>query len=241
MVRPACRMLTSAPDNGVPDTLSATVPLMSPSTGGAARRAAAAAGRVKPPAVARHARIVTAFAKCLALMCSPLTSTSSRGPCASGVGTGEATGRLCLGVGAARQRVVPSGESGRRPGWREESGDRAAEPHGSRGSCRPGLGDRDAQPGRAARGERRGQKVAEGAVRGVDARAGTGGVRLDVRCGVRAGGVELGVRPRGGARQRELEQRRQQPERSQDRKSTRLNSSHSQISYAVFCLKKKKK
>src|SRR2546430_10227220 len=27
---------------------------------------------------------------------------------------------------------------------------------------------------------------------------------------------------------------------SQDRKSTRLNSSHSQISYAVFCLKKKK-
>src|SRR2546427_6684679 len=29
--------------------------------------------------------------------------------------------------------------------------------------------------------------------------------------------------------------------RTGDRKSTRLNSSHSQISYAVFCLKKKKK
>src|SRR2546421_3364272 len=28
--------------------------------------------------------------------------------------------------------------------------------------------------------------------------------------------------------------------RGQDRKSTRLNSSHDQISYAVFCLKKKK-
>src|SRR2546430_11406018 len=28
--------------------------------------------------------------------------------------------------------------------------------------------------------------------------------------------------------------------RERDRKSTRLNSSHSQISYAVFCLKKKK-
>src|SRR2546430_13597223 len=28
---------------------------------------------------------------------------------------------------------------------------------------------------------------------------------------------------------------------AQDRKSTRLNSSHSQISYAVFCLKKKKR
>src|SRR5690349_22601450 len=29
--------------------------------------------------------------------------------------------------------------------------------------------------------------------------------------------------------------------RRQDRKSTRLNSSHVEISYAVFCLKKKKK
>src|SRR2546427_9058476 len=36
---------------------------------------------------------------------------------------------------------------------------------------------------------------------------------------------------------------RSQPfaELAEDRKSTRLNSSHSQISYAVFCLKKKKK
>src|SRR2546430_2891015 len=31
-----------------------------------------------------------------------------------------------------------------------------------------------------------------------------------------------------------------QPNLHRDRKSTRLNSSHSQISYAVFCLKKKK-
>src|SRR5690606_40899744 len=30
-------------------------------------------------------------------------------------------------------------------------------------------------------------------------------------------------------------------ERARDRKSTRLNSSHVKISYAVFCLKKKKK
>src|SRR2546430_5966421 len=34
---------------------------------------------------------------------------------------------------------------------------------------------------------------------------------------------------------------RQQMAAVPDRKSTRLNSSHSQISYAVFCLKKKKK
>src|SRR2546427_6218687 len=33
----------------------------------------------------------------------------------------------------------------------------------------------------------------------------------------------------------------EQPPLQLDRKSTRLNSSHSQISYAVFCLKKKKK
>src|SRR5688572_31092733 len=37
---------------------------------------------------------------------------------------------------------------------------------------------------------------------------------------------------------KELDQR---SSRAADRKSTRLNSSHSQISYAVFCLKKKKK
>src|SRR5947199_7266308 len=44
-----------------------------------------------------------------------------------------------------------------------------------------------------------------------------------------------GVRPRRGARDDELV-------RGQvDRKSTRLNSSHLGISYAVFCLKKKKK
>src|SRR5438309_4494487 len=31
----------------------------------------------------------------------------------------------------------------------------------------------------------------------------------------------------------------ERPDRAGDRKSTRLNSSHSSISYAVFCLKKK--
>src|SRR5689334_24235145 len=43
----------------------------------------------------------------------------------------------------------------------------------------------------------------------------------------------------GGATSRHL-LRRCQPRWSRDRKSTRLNSSHSSISYAVFCLKKKK-
>src|SRR2546427_11328134 len=43
------------------------------------------------------------------------------------------------------------------------------------------------------------------------------------------------------ARQGELGGSGRQSRRRRDRKSTRLNSSHSQISYAVFCLKKKKK
>src|SRR5690348_17803796 len=38
-----------------------------------------------------------------------------------------------------------------------------------------------------------------------------------------------------------VEARRRLVEEQQDRKSTRLNSSHPSISYAVFCLKKKKK
>src|SRR2546427_8870579 len=43
-----------------------------------------------------------------------------------------------------------------------------------------------------------------------------------------------------GSRRLEVS-RRLDPGTLPDRKSTRLNSSHSQISYAVFCLKKKKK
>src|SRR5690242_12473937 len=40
---------------------------------------------------------------------------------------------------------------------------------------------------------------------------------------------------------RQVEHYRAKRSRRQDRKSTRLNSSHMSISYAVFCLKKKKK
>src|SRR2546422_4814415 len=43
----------------------------------------------------------------------------------------------------------------------------------------------------------------------------------------------------GATRQRDPARRVRRPGR--DRKSTRLNSSHGYISYAVFCLKKKKK
>src|SRR3712207_7408583 len=44
---------------------------------------------------------------------------------------------------------------------------------------------------------------------------------------------------RGGRPLRRVQHPRGRPDR--DRKSTRLNSSHANISYAVFCLKKKKK
>src|SRR2546422_2073439 len=47
-----------------------------------------------------------------------------------------------------------------------------------------------------------------------------------------ARGAPRGVKPLG---------RRAGRRKARDRKSTRLNSSHGYISYAVFCLKKKKK
>src|SRR2546430_8297235 len=46
--------------------------------------------------------------------------------------------------------------------------------------------------------------------------------------------------PAPPARSRRRRHRGRGCEGTRDRKSTRLNSSHSQISYAVFCLKKKK-
>src|SRR5690349_23405238 len=49
-----------------------------------------------------------------------------------------------------------------------------------------------------------------------------------------------GARPRHRSDARCGRTRRASPRR-EDRKSTRLNSSHVEISYAVFCLKKKKK
>src|SRR5207248_11230266 len=50
---------------------------------------------------------------------------------------------------------------------------------------------------------------------------------------------EHGDRAAFGYARNEIVDARDSPER--DRKSTRLNSSHRTISYAVFCLKKKKK
>src|SRR2546430_12375118 len=53
--------------------------------------------------------------------------------------------------------------------------------------------------------------------------------------------VDAAAGPRRGQRRLDEECLVARPQAGGDRKSTRLNSSHSQISYAVFCLKKKKK
>src|SRR5690242_21334001 len=63
------------------------------------------------------------------------------------------------------------------------------------------------------------------------------------RCeGVRGAGGARNIRMKGGSgRPDDSDTTQKQVIGSQDRKSTRLNSSHMSISYAVFCLKKKKK
>src|SRR2546427_8564477 len=56
---------------------------------------------------------------------------------------------------------------------------------------------------------------------------------------ISGGGSAGGGRRRGAADCTAARARRRSAPGARDRKSTRLNSSHSQISYAVFCLKKK--
>src|SRR2546430_10603936 len=58
-------------------------------------------------------------------------------------------------------------------------------------------------------------------------------------CSRRRGTHPAERQPREDEHERPRDHHRHREE--QDRKSTRLNSSHSQISYAVFCLKKKKR
>src|SRR2546430_9992409 len=75
-------------------------------------------------------------------------------------------------------------------------------------------------------------KLCLSAVSGIDPRSGDfrggkGGKLKSCKGRTPCGAAEASVSRSGGAN------------KIQDRKSTRLNSSHSQISYAVFCLKKK--
>src|SRR2546428_6816861 len=76
-----------------------------------------------------------------------------------------------------------------------------------------------------------------GGLVGVDAPPETAAEERDVQRD-RLLGKPRGLRDVGQSHARSLDRR---PDFEQDRKSTRLNSSHDQISYAVFCLKKQVK
>src|SRR2546426_9281067 len=96
--------------------------------------------------------------------------------------------------------------------------------------------ERDAGPEADAEQEERGERDAGGGPGGRDDLLGDGrqqpqlgGTEVDRRYGADLGGIP---RPR---------RHHLAPRRKVDRKSTRLNSSHLVISYAVFCLKKKNK
>ena len=77
---------------------------------------------------------------------------------------------------------------------------------------RPGVGDVEPKRGGACRDGGRAEEMTQRAVRCVDPRAALAGVGLDVRGRLRAGGVETGVRPRGGARQTQLQQGAEEPD-----------------------------
>src|SRR6266567_7213445 len=102
------------------------------------------------------------------------------------------------------------------------------------GGAGPGLASRGFSHGREV-GPRH-QVASAGEAAHLDADLGDQLLRADPahagdRIQLRPVGWPGGVAPPGSHRSRH----------EPDRKSTRLNSSHSQISYAVFCLKKKKK
>src|SRR5439155_2195972 len=96
--------------------------------------------------------------------------------------------------------------------------------------------------GHQPRGDR-GEQDAVAEVRGRDPEPLDAGPRAEDRQAV--GGPRTEAAPGAGDRQvaerrRQLDRRTEQARDPLDRKSTRLNSSHVAISYAVFCLKKKK-
>jgi hypothetical protein len=111
---------------------------------------------------------------------------------------------------------VPLGEGWRGSGLRVGSGEqlRGARPIGT--TRRLASRDTETQLGRPPREDRGSEEVAQRAVRWVDARAALGGMRFDVRDGVRFDGIEAGVCPRRGAWQGELQRGGDEPRRSNE-------------------------
>src|SRR6266853_1632297 len=134
---------------------------------------------------------------------------------------GQLTGEHGAGppVGAAAPGRGGRGGPGRDRGARDRRAPRARAVRGQGGGRRGG--DLRRLPGDRGGGRAAGSRSARVAARAADPGARSELSRLDP--------------PRATA-QRDVRLRD-----ARDRKSTRLNSSHSQISYAVFCLKKKKK
>src|SRR5690606_41482853 len=126
-----------------------------------------------------------------------------------------------------RVPVDEGGEERRRPEQRLQAAGRRA----ARGVAE-GFGRRrvDRPSEQAQLGGRQGQRA-----------AGEGGQGAQL-AGRRAGDHQEGRRrdPQGGGEEDRADQRRGGEGHAGDRKSTRLNFSHVKISYAVFCLKKKK-
>src|SRR3712207_7224441 len=90
------------------------------------------------------------------------------------------------------------------------------------------------------KGKRRDCGVSGGSRPHVQGEGGSRVRRRDVQPCQRGTAIQNQPRQCVGAHQPEVHPAVQLPRRA-DRKSTRLNSSHANISYAVFCLKKKKK
>src|SRR5690242_20852776 len=65
--------------------------------------------------------------------------------------------------------------------------------------------------------------------------------KLETKNGYRRAEQNVSVRREARPARDDGHRRWRRTRRTEDRKSTRLNSSHMSISYAVFCLKKKKK
>src|SRR5690348_17835614 len=87
---------------------------------------------------------------------------------------------------------------------------------------------------------RRGVPHSGGIIRGMQQRA--GGAKDDLRSIAHRVMLERGLQPDfSTAAKRQTDAITRAATATEDRKSTRLNSSHPSTSYAVFCLKKKRK
>src|SRR3712207_8436093 len=80
-------------------------------------------------------------------------------------------------------------------------------------------------------------EAAEGDADGREVEQGGGGLAAEHQPGVAEDAAEDPLRARRGQRRRPGRHAAAAKPGDEDRKSTRLNSSHANISYAVFCLK----